>query len=336
MEDYSKKNKKFNFTSPIALGLLESTPFAKNPIEAVLFHAEMLLMESGLTEPPFSPTVYAPLRSVKEVLLKDIKVDGRLIPYEKGFIIELRKDRPLERINFTFAHELAHTFFYESVPSVKYRTEVSAHQDEDEERLCNIAASELLMPTSIFSKIVKDFLPSPLSLQKIAQIFETSLSATIVKLLSLKLWDASFVLWKSKNGELKPEWIARPNLSLSYYPKFELVNFKTTSIYSTLLTGEPTSNAEWWELNGGYKSSHFQSIRLNSKTVLSCFTNNSNSKSNSGTRSEIISPILPLKFDCKCEGTGWYSIKQDGRSVAIRCRASEHKSPIINYQRITS
>lgn len=112
MENYSiKKNKEFEFSSPIALGLLEAVPFAKSPIEAVLFHAEMLLIESGMAEPPFSPEVYAPLRSVKEVHYKDIEVDGRLIPSNNGFIIELRKDRSAERINFTFAHELAHTFF---------------------------------------------------------------------------------------------------------------------------------------------------------------------------------------------------------------------------------
>ena len=113
MENCSiKNNKTSSFSSPIALGLLASTPFAKNPVEAVIFHSEMLLMESGLTEPPFSPMVYAPLRSVKDVLYKNLKIDGRLIPSDNGFIIELRKDRPKERINFTFAHELAHTFFY--------------------------------------------------------------------------------------------------------------------------------------------------------------------------------------------------------------------------------
>ncbi|HEY0460582.1 MAG TPA: hypothetical protein VGC97_15705, partial [Pyrinomonadaceae bacterium] len=119
MEDYSnQKKKKSEFSSSIALELLKSTPFAKTPIEAVIFHAEMLLMESGMTEPPFSPMIYAPLRSVKEVFYKELKIDGRLIPYEDGFIIELRKDRPKERINFTFAHEIAHTFFYEAAPSI--------------------------------------------------------------------------------------------------------------------------------------------------------------------------------------------------------------------------
>jgi hypothetical protein len=90
---------------------LKSTPFAKTPVEAVIFHAEMLLMESGMTEPPFSPIAYAPLRSVKEVLYKDIKIDGRLIPFNDGFIIELRKDRPAERIKFYICSRTRTHFF---------------------------------------------------------------------------------------------------------------------------------------------------------------------------------------------------------------------------------
>ena len=331
MESYpSKRNSKSEFSSPIALGLLESTPFAKNPIEAVIFHSEMLLMESGMTEPPFSPTIYAPLRSVKKVLYKDLKIDGRLIPYEDGFIIELRKDRPIERINFTFAHELAHTFFHEAIPSIKYRSNTAnhpQHDDEDEERLCNIAASELLMPTQIFSKIVKDFSPSPESLQKISQTFETSLTATLVKLLSLKLWNASFILWKSKDNNLKPEWIIRPNFSLYYNPNLELVNLSSTSVYHTFFTGEPTSNSEWFSLNGGYKMSHFQSMRLNSKTVLSCLTNSSGNQFNMSKNGETILPSLKSNYICKCDGTGWFSIRQNGMRYAVRCLASEHKKP---------
>ena len=247
----------------MSLGLLEANLFAKNPVEAILFHAQMLLIESGMSDPPFSPAVYAPFRNIKEVLYKDIKVDGRLIPVVDGFVVELRKDRPKERMNFTFAHEIAHTFFYESVPTIKYRTVENNYpqHDEDEEKLCNIAASELLMPTPIFSKIVKDFSPSPQSLQKIAQIFETSITATLVKINSLKLWNANFILWKSRDEKLEPEWLAKPNCSLLFNPNLELVNFKTTSVYETFLSGKITSNQEWFCLDRGFKLS---SISINS------------------------------------------------------------------------
>lgn len=326
-EDYIRTKESFLFSSPASLGLLNTVPFAKNPIDAVLWYAEMLVIESGLTEPPFSPSIYAPIRKIKEVLYKDIKVDGRLIPYDDGFKIELRQDRPHRRKNFTFAHELAHTFFHEAIPSIKYRTITNNYPeyDEEEEKLCDIAASELLMPSSVISTIAKDYSPSPQSLKQISQIFDTSLMATIIKLLSLKIWNANFILWKIKNREIKAEWLAMPNRGFLYSPEFELVNYKTTSIYHTFTTGEATTNQEWFSLNRSFKQSRFQSIRLNSKTVLTCFTNDSTIKSYATIKSESPLQNLPLKYDCKCGGTGWCYNKQNGITHVTRCLATEHK-----------
>jgi len=278
-EDYSKKTQNFEFTSPLSLGLLEANPFAKNPVEAILFQANLLLIESGMKEPPFNPIKYSSLRNVKKVLYKDMNIDGRLIPSNDGFIVELKKDRPIERINFTLAHEISHTFFYEAVPTIKYRTVDAKYilHDEEEEKLCDIAASELLMPTAIFSNIAKDFVPSPKSLVGIARIFETSITSTVIKTLSLNLWKAGFILWKIEDKQLTPKWYATPNYHLSYNPKFELINTLSTSVYHTAITGETSSDFEWYSLNGGFRKGFFESVRLNSKTVLSCITTNSNS-----------------------------------------------------------
>ncbi len=322
------------FSSPLSLGLLSSIPCAKTPVEAVLWHAKMLFVESGMIAPPFAPAKYAPLRGVKEIVCKDMEVDGRLIPSADGFVIELRKDRSHERKNFTCAHELGHTFFYESVPKIKYRALASnqPHHDDEEEQLCNIAASELLMPSTVISKIAKDYSPSPQALQEISRMFETSLTSTILKLLSLKIWDSTFILWDCNNNELEAKWIAKPSCNLFYSPKLELVNFKTSSVYETYLTGENLSSQEWFCLNGGYKLSRFQSVRLNSKTVLSCVTNSSIHQPVSSKKNESISPTLPLNYDCKCGGTGWYSIRTDVMSYAVRCKASKHKITLTDTE----
>jgi Zn-dependent peptidase ImmA (M78 family) len=288
----------------------------------------MLLIESGMVEPPFSPEVYAPLRSVKQVLYRDMKIDGRLIPSNNDFIIELRKDRSTERINFTFAHELAHTFFYESVPSIKYRTLETNYSeyDEEEEKLCDIAASELLMPAPVFSKIVKDFSPSPQALKRISQLFKTSLQATLIKLQTLNLWNASFVLWKFKDGKPEAQWITRPQYGLSYEPKFKLLNLNETSIHHTFLTGDDTADYEWFSLNDVCKKSFFKSIQLNSTTVLSCFSNNLNNESILTNKDNSDLPPLTSKCICRCDGTGWYPIRQNGMKYAARCLALTHQN----------
>jgi Zn-dependent peptidase ImmA (M78 family) len=331
VEDFSIKEKKtYVYSGPISLALLESTPFAKSPVEAILFHAEMLILESGMKVPPFSPMVYAPLRRIKEVLYSNINVDGRLIPVSDGFVIELRKDRPTERKNFTFAHELAHTFFFETVPSTKYRnldSEYHKHDDE-EEKLCDIAASELLMPAHVFSKVIKDFVPSAEAVQEIAQLFETSLLATIIKIHVLNLWDASFVLWKLKNKTLEPSWLARPKKGMIRSPGIEMVNGPKSSVFHTLTTGESTSALEWFCLDDGYKLSRFQSIRLNSSTVLSCLTNSKRP----GVLKKMDEPTLPLTENCNCDGAGWYHIEQGGIKYARRCKSKSHRNPFQEQQ----
>jgi Zn-dependent peptidase ImmA (M78 family) len=317
---------KVSFSSPLALGLCAAVPSAEDPVAAILWHARRLIAESGIVKPPFRPASFAHLRRVKKLVYKTMQVEGCLIPYDGDFIIELRKDRPYERMNFTCAHELGHTFFYESVPSIKYRTVTSSqpHHDPEEERLCNIAAAELLMPSDVFRKISRDYSPSPQSLQLLAQTFESSLIATIVRLLNLKVWGSKFICWQMKDDRLKARWLAQPGRGLAYFPNLEIINPASSGIYHTATTIEATASAEWLSLDGGYKLCNVSSMCLSdSKTVLSCITNGA---SHAPARdSEAASSLLPLEYGCECDGNGWRLIKQAGRNFVTRCRAPQHK-----------
>jgi Zn-dependent peptidase ImmA (M78 family) len=328
--NYSKRlslRKTPAFSSPLALGLCAAVPSAKDPVEAILWHAQMLILEAGLDGPPYPPALYAQLRKVKQIVQKNMEEEGRLLPCADGFIVELRKDRQHERKNFTCAHELGHTFFYEAVPKIKYRdlTSSQPHHDKEEEMLCNIAASELLMPSVKFSEIVRDFLPSPDSLQQVAQLFETSLIATTVRLLKLNLWNSTFILWRNRDQHLVAEWVAQPGRGLSYLPNLKVMNIESSSIYHTLQTGEATSRSEWLSLNDRFKFSHVQSKRLsNSDMVLSCSTQ-SGPGPNASSIDALDSALLPLNYRCECNGTRWRFIERGGRTYADRCRAIQHQ-----------
>jgi IrrE N-terminal-like domain len=327
--DCSSQNEaggKASFSSPLALGLCAAVPSAQDPVAAILWHARRLIAESGIVEPPFRPASYARLRRVKKIVYKSMKVEGCLIPCDGDFVIELRKDRPYERTNFTCAHELGHTFFYESVPLIKYRTVTSSqpHHDPEEERLCNVAAAELLMPSDVFRKISRDYPPSPQSLQLIAQTFESSLIATVVRLLNLKVWGSKFVGWQMKDGQLKARWLAQPGRGLAYFPNLEIINPASSGIYHTATSGEATTSAEWLSLDGGYKLCHVSSMCLSdSKTVLSCITNGASHAPAKDL--EQYPSLLPLEYRCECDGNGWLLIKQGGRNFVTRCRAPQHR-----------
>ena len=83
-------------------------------------------------------------RNIQDVTTDDtLQADGALAPlgadFGAGFRMILRRDLPEGRINFTVAHEICHTFFYERVPEIKF----AAHPaDPEEERLCNSGAEE--------------------------------------------------------------------------------------------------------------------------------------------------------------------------------------------------
>jgi Zn-dependent peptidase ImmA (M78 family) len=86
-----------------------------------------------------------------------LNADGALIPlgkhFDHGFRMVLRRDLPASRINFTVAHEICHTFFYQRVPEIKFANHAC---DRDEERLCNLGAEELLMPGLDVKRRAKD------------------------------------------------------------------------------------------------------------------------------------------------------------------------------------
>jgi len=73
--------------------------------------------------------------------------DGSLEPlgkgFDQGFKLTLNARSPKNRVRFTQAHELCHTFFYQYVPEIKFRPHL---EDPGEEQLCNFGAAELLMP----------------------------------------------------------------------------------------------------------------------------------------------------------------------------------------------
>lgn len=319
------------FSSPLALGMWAAVPAAHDPIDAILWHARMLIIESGLSQPPFTPATYAPLRNVKSIVEKYMEVEGQLIPRGSGFTIELRKDRPQERKNFTCAHEIGHTFFYEAVPSVKYRTVTTqeSRHDPEEEMLCNIAAAELLMPAEVFSKVASDYPQSPQSLQEIAGIFETSLTSTVVQLLRKQVWNCSVVLWEGDGDTLTASWVASPRRGLTHYPRLEIDNVRSSGIYHSYSAGEATVSNEWLSFNGGFKHWSAHSIRLGANKVLTCLGLPTSENSRLMPKHSEPPEFLPLKYDCECGGTGWIWLEQNGRKCVMRCRATTHQSAQI-------
>lgn len=194
---------------------LRSIYGGRNPRDLFVSRANRIRLEHGIGGPPFSPYEYAAALNIEVRSTDDTVLDGMVKKDKNGkFIAELRNHPNRGRQNFTLAHEIAHTFFYEELlmHSERYRNqkEVGDVYDKEEERLCDIAAAELLMPFSVFKKDVVSHWENeritPRTILQLSNRYQVSLLAA-----AFRVWDTwkhKSVLWFREGTPIRSEWIS--------------------------------------------------------------------------------------------------------------------------------
>lgn len=133
-----------------------------DPIEraqGVAAELRTLASTHGLDGPPVDVVRLAELAGV-ELRPSDTLADARTVVVDGRLFIEYNPSRPRGRLRFSLAHELAHTTFPDVAEKARYRTRVGAikeladNDDWEVELLCNIVASELLMPDDAVGPLV--------------------------------------------------------------------------------------------------------------------------------------------------------------------------------------
>lgn len=121
-----------------------------DPVEAIQSIARIRVLdavEQGWQGPPFDPFELAEILNVRVVPSQEVE-DAMLIPEGRRYRIDFNPSQSQRRIRFSIAHELAHTLFPDCRDQVRKRLR-RADMSSDVwqlEMLCNIAASEFLMP----------------------------------------------------------------------------------------------------------------------------------------------------------------------------------------------
>lgn len=154
--------------------------------------------------------------------------DGLLERHGSGYVIGVNARHPSTRQRFTIAHEIAHqlvnqTLLPDSLGIGARRTSFSKSQSSDDhierriERLCDIAASELLLPERLLQKDdLVDVEPSLAALGKIAHSYEVSSQAAGIRLIEGGWWNAVFTLWihqvvpETGKARIRAKWSAAP------------------------------------------------------------------------------------------------------------------------------
>jgi hypothetical protein len=157
---------------------------SSDPIAVITKRSKRVVMEAiqaGWRGPPFDPFELASLLGIKTSPTEDVS-EARIVPHGEHFGIEYNPNRPRRRLRFSVAHEIAHTLFQDCAEVARNRGENHGGSDDgwQLELLCNLAASEFLMPTG--DEINPEASPSVDTIIDLQSKFDVSTEAVAIRL----------------------------------------------------------------------------------------------------------------------------------------------------------
>ncbi|MBO6756363.1 MAG: macro domain-containing protein [Roseibium sp.] len=158
--------------------------FAKNadPLTAMEKAARALVLkarEQGWEGPPFNPLRIAEMLDV-QIEANSSVADARLVATESGPKIEFNPQQPRERVRFSIAHEIAHLLFPDWSEQIRNRGGDETADDWQLEMLCNLAASEFVLPIGSLSAATD--IPPIEELMRQRREYDVSAEAFLIRL----------------------------------------------------------------------------------------------------------------------------------------------------------
>lgn len=165
-----------------------------------------LIEDRGHDKPPFLSVEFARLQGIERIVKEDLgKTSAILLKLHDGYVIKVNQNHNPARQNFSCAHEIGHLLFSELkleryIQSIEYRTfnpqgEQKARA-KAREHLCDVAAAELLMPESVFSKYLSGFGVSINSIERLASVFEVSIQTAAIRIAEASVEPCLALLWQ--------------------------------------------------------------------------------------------------------------------------------------------
>lgn len=186
------------YSDPDVLSLIKATGSLVDPRSSVLTQARKRLQTlHKFHDIPKDPierlTILASICGIAEVVPMNIeqrrgeKRDAVLVPnVSGGRSIIYNPTAPRSRVAFSIAHEIIHTFFPNSINGARFRNICAGESREanELERLCDLGASELLMPISEFQRAAATTGYTLSAVSTLMEIFGSSFEATAFRLAS--------------------------------------------------------------------------------------------------------------------------------------------------------
>ena len=226
--------------SPVSLNLEQATSLITDRAKQLV---NQLINDRGHDEPPFLPEELAHLQGIKPIVRADLgKTSAVLLRFHDSYVIKVNQNHSLARQNFSCAHEIGHILFNELkleryIRSIEYRTFNPQGEQKARaaarERLCDAAATELLMPELVFGKYLSGFGVSVHSIERLANIFRVSIRAAAWRIAEVSVEPCITLLWqlwgRSKPKGLRFMWRVGPGREsrskANYIPVHTLVRY---------------------------------------------------------------------------------------------------------------
>jgi IrrE N-terminal-like domain len=119
---------------------------------------------------------------------------GILLNSATGMIL-IREGDPIVRQRFTEGHELMELLF-DAQADVAKELNLAAWDEARKEKLCDAGAAELLMPKPLFRSHIGHLGTSMGTARSLSKIYNTSLIATLIRMVELTVNEVAIVLWK--------------------------------------------------------------------------------------------------------------------------------------------
>ncbi len=186
-----------------------------------------LVEDRGHDKPPFLSEEFIRFQGIERIEKADLgSTSAVLLRFQDGYVIKVNQKHSLARQNFSCAHEIGHILFNELkleryLQTIEYRTFNPPRRAQlrgiARERLCDAAATELLMPELVFGKYLSGFGVSVHSIERLANIFGASRLTSVIRIAEVSTEPCIALLWqpwpRSKPKGLRLVWSIGPGSS---------------------------------------------------------------------------------------------------------------------------
>lgn len=174
----------------------------------------------GITEPPVDVEMIASWLGIDRVVVDEqLDESGCLLRRDDGrFEIRVNATEPATRQRFTIGHECAHTFFPGWASRTRYRCSPldQAGTHPGIESLCDIAASEMLLPSRLFGPDTRSGTFGFTALEHLAHRYDASLEATGRRYVAARPEPAALLVLSVRQKPTEPSSPAPPRLRVDY------------------------------------------------------------------------------------------------------------------------